>query len=303
MRIFVTGANGFIGQATVRDLLTNGHQVLALARSEASAQAVTELGAEVHRGDLEDPPSLASGASQADGVIHLAFIHDFANFARALAADRAAIEAMGDALAGTGKPLVIASGTLAVLDHGERKGMAATEETEPNRNTPPFSERVKSEDLVRELGREKAFRGMVMRLTPTVHGRGGKGFIQILADTARKNGQAFYVGDGKNRWPAVHRVDAASCLRLAVERGREGAIYHAVAEEGVEMRDIMELIGKKLGLPVKGIGMKEASEAIGFFTRVVAADDPTSSDKTRKELGWAPGQIGLLEDIEANYFS
>jgi nucleoside-diphosphate-sugar epimerase len=297
MRVFVTGAAGFIGRAVVQELLKNGHQVLGLARSDASAEAITKAGAEPHRGDLEDIESLKSGAKAADGVIHLAFIHDFNNFARAAAVDRAAIAAMGEVMAGTGKPLVIASGTMGVL-----KGKLATEDTEVDRNTP-FSDRGLSADLVYRLSKEKQIRGSVIRLTPTVHGVEDKGFIPMLINLARQKGFVTYIGDGSARWPAVHRLDAAVLFRLALEKGTAGATYHAVAEQGVPIKDIMTVIGKHLQLPVEGKPLNEAVEAIGFFAHVVGSDNPTSSEKTQRELGWHPTQPKLLADMEANYFS
>lgn len=297
MRVFVTGAAGFIGQAVIHDLLENGHQVLGLARNDAHAAIITKAGAQPHRGDLEDPESLKSGAKATDGVIHLAFVHDFNNFARATAIDRAAIAAMGEALAGTGKPLVIASGTM-----GLPKGDLVTEATEPERNNP-LTDRVRSEDLVFALAKEKNVRGQVVRLTPTVHGAGDAGFIPILIRGARERGSVVYIGDGSARWPAVHRLDAAVLFRLALEKGAAGKTYHAVAEQGVRMRDIMALVGTHLRLPVEGKSMEEAAGAMGFFAYVVGADNPTSSARTREELGWAPVQLGLLDDMEANYFS
>ena len=297
MRVFVTGAAGFIGRAVTQELLNNGHQVLGLARNDANAEAITKAGAEPHRGDLEDIESLKSGAKAADGVIHLAFIHDFSDFARVTAVDRAAIEAMGEVMAGTGKPLVIASGTM-----GAPKGKLATEDTEPDRNTP-FSDRARSADLVYTLSREKQVRGSVIRLTPTVHGTEDHGFIPILINLARKNGFVTYIGDGSARWPAVHRLDAAILFRLALEKGTAGATYNAVAEQGVPIKDIMTVIGKHLQLPVESKPLNEAAGAIGFFAHVIGSDNLTSSEKTQRELGWHPTQPELLVDMEANYFS
>lgn len=298
MHVFVTGAAGFIGSATVQELIKNGHQVLALARSDASVDAVTKAGAKVHRGDLKDTESLKSGARATDGVIHLAFIHDFSDFAGACAVDRAAIEAMGEVLAGTGKPLVIASGTL-----GLPKGALMTEDADPERDTPPFSDRAFSADLVYALSKEKGVRGSVIRLAPTVHGAGDWGFVPSLADAYRQKGSVIYVGDGSSRWPAVHREDAAVLLRLALERGTAGATYHAVAEQGVRLKDLMELLGRKLQLPLRSESVHEAAAALGFLGHTIALDNPVSSEKTQKELGWHPTRPGLLADVEANYFS
>ena len=297
MRVFVTGAAGFIGRAVVQELLNNGHQVLGLARSDENAEIITKAGAEPHRGDLEDIASLKSAAKVVDGIIHLAFIHDFTNMTKSTAVDRAAIEAIGEVIAGTGKPFVIASGTL-----GLPKGTLVTEDADPDRNTA-FSDRMLSADLIYALSKEKNIRGSVIRLTPTVHGTEDKGFIPMLRDAARKNGFVTYIDDGSNRWPAVHRLDAAILFRLALEKGAPGASYHAVAEQGIPMKDIMTVIGKHLQLPVEGKSMIEAVKALGFFAHVIGMDNHVSSEKTQKELGWHPTQIGLLADMEANYFS
>ncbi|KIW53829.1 hypothetical protein PV05_06241 [Exophiala xenobiotica] len=295
MRVFVTGAAGFIGTATVKELLNHGHQVLGLARSDASADAVAKAGAKPHRGDLEDIDSLKSGAKDADAIIHLGFIHDFSNMAHSTAVDRAAIQAMAEAIAGSGKPLIISSGTLMVA-----KGALATEDADIERS--PGFDRWKSEDLIKSLSKEKNIRGMSVRFSPTVHGAGDKGFAKIFIDMARKNGRAIYTGDGSARWPAVHRTDAAVLLRLAMEKGTSGGIYHAVAEQGIPVKDTMTLIGKRLGLPVEGMSPGEAAAVLGFFAHAMAFDNPTSSEKTQRELGWQPKQIGLHADMEANYF-
>ncbi|MCJ1236893.1 hypothetical protein MMC14_004875 [Varicellaria rhodocarpa] len=297
MRVFVTGAAGFIGRAVVQELLNNGHQVLGLARSDENAEIITKAGAEPHRGDLEDITSLKSAAKVVDGIIHLAFIHDFTNMTKSTKVDRAAIEAIGEVIAGTGKPFVIASGTL-----GMPKGTLATEDTEADRDTA-LSDRKLSADLIYTLSKEKNIRGSVIRLTPTVHGTEDKGFIPMLRDAARKNGFVTYIDDGSARWPAVHRLDAAVLFRLALEKGTPGASYHAVAEQGIPIKDIMTVIGKHLQLPVEGKPMNEAVEALGFFAHAIGMDNPVSSEKTQKELGWHPTKIGLLVDMEANYFS
>jgi len=296
MRVFVTGAAGFIGRAVVQELLNNGHQVLGLARNDASAEVITKAGAEPHRGDLEDIESLKSGARATDGVIHLAFIHDFSDFARVTAVDRAAIEAMGEVMAGTGKPLVIASGTMLVP-----KGKLATEDTEPERNTP-FSDRARSADLVLTLSKEKQVRGSVIRLPPSVHGAEDKGMIPRMIDLARQNGFVTYVGDGSARWPTVHRLDAAVLLRLALEKGTAGATYNAVAEQGVPIKDITTVMSLRLQLPVESKPLSEAVGTLGFLAYLVGSDNPTSSEKTQRELGWHPTQPELLADMEANYF-
>ena len=296
MLVFVTGANGFIGQATVRELLKNGHQVLGLARTDAQVEALTAAGAEPHRGNLKNLDSLRNGAKSADGVIHLAFIHDFNDLAAACAVDREAIKAMSEGIAGTGKPLVIASGTLSLP-----KGYLVNEDTEPEAGTAMMDRRL-SADLVYAFSQDSNIRGSVVRLAPTVHGAGDHGLIPMVANAFREKGAITYVGDGSQRWNAVYRDDAAVLLRLALENGTAGATYHAVAEEGVSHKDIWTLVGKKLGLPVEGKPAEEVVEAIGFFGYVIGMDNPTSSQKTQRELGWQPEGPGLLADIEANYF-
>lgn len=294
----MTGAGGFIGQATAKNLIEHGHQVIGLAHSDASAEKITKLGAEVLRGDLEDTESLKKGAKSADGVIHLGFVLDFSDMARSCRIDREAIEAMGSVMAGTGKPLVIASGTLLVA----KDGRVSTEDSEAVRSDQdPFSERAKSEDSVVKLSKEQNIRGSVIRLSPTVHGVGDKAFMTILADTYRKSGTVVYVGDGSARWAAVHRLDAAALFRLALEKGTPGAMYNAAAEQGIPMKDIMTTLGKHLKLPVEGRPLEKAVEAIGFLAYVTSKDNPVSSEKTQKELGWHPTQPGLLADLDANY--
>jgi nucleoside-diphosphate-sugar epimerase len=294
MRVFVTGAAGFVGRAVTQELIQNGHQVLGLARSDASAETLTKLGAEVHRGDLEDLESLKSGAAAADGVIHLAFGHDFSKMAENCATDRAAISALAESLAG--KPLVITGGTMS-CKHGE----LATEDSEGER-FGPAADRIKSSDLLDQLTKEKDVRGITVRLPPTVHGAEDKGFIMIVAGLSQKAGAAIYIDEGKSRWPTVHRRDAAVVFRLALEKGRPGAVYHAVAQEGVPTKDIVTVISKKTGLPLESKSIPEAMPLLGFFAHALAADNPASSEKTKKELGWAPTQIELLPDIEQNYF-
>ncbi|ETI27876.1 hypothetical protein G647_00325 [Cladophialophora carrionii CBS 160.54] len=299
MLVFVTGATGFIGRATVEELLTHGHQVLGLARSDASAETLTRLGVQVHRGSLDDLESLSSGAKAADGIIHLAFHHDFTNYRASALLDQAAIRAMASAIAGTGKPLVIASGTLLAY-----QGKLAHEDDEPDRSTP-FSIRQESADLVTKLSTETAIRGSTVRLPPTVHGKGDYQFIPMIAEAARKIGHAVIIGDGANVWPAVHRLDAAVAFRFALEKGAPGAIYHAVSEEGVPVKDIMGVVGRRLQIPVDSKTVEEATADLGFIALALAADNPTSSEKTQRELGWNPvgsGQPGLLADLEANYF-
>ena len=296
MRVFLTGAPGFIGQAVTKELLTHNHTVVGLARSDKSASVVAQTGAEVHRGDIEDLESLKTGAKAADGVIHLAYIHDFSDMGmRAAGVDRAAIQAMAEAMEGTGKPLVIASGTMMLP-----KGQLANEDTPPEQGSA-FAERAKAQDLLFALSKEKNVRGISIRLTPTVHGAGDHGFIQMIIDVSRKNQAVTSVGDGSARWPAVHRSDAAVLFRLALEKGGPATVYHAVAEPEVSTMEIMETIGKRLQLPVEGVSLEEAAKKIDFIAYVISADNPTSSEKTQKELGWQPVQLGLIADMEANY--
>ena len=299
MKVFVTGASGFIGSAVVPELINNGHEVIGLARSGPSAEKVKQAGATVLEGSLQDLESLREGAKASDAIVHLAFVHDFSTpeaFSNATATDRAAIEAMGSVIAGTGKALIIASGTL-----GFPQGQVSTEDTEPVR-TGAFSERTKSADMVHAMSKDKGVRGMVIRFSPTVHGKGDWGFMTILGESAKRNGFATYINEGSARWSAVHRYDAAVLTRLAVEKGKAGAVYNAVAEEGIPMKDIMNAIGEKLKLPVESKTTEEAQPLIGFFAHAINSDNPTSSEKTRKELGWEPKHIGLIEDIKLSYF-
>lgn len=295
MRVFVTGAAGFIGRVLVKELLDHGHQVVGFARSSANAEALTKAGAEVHHGDLEDLESLKDGARAADGVIHLAFVHDFSDFARCVRIDNEAIKAMGEALTGTGKPFVVASGTLGILD-----GQLATEDIDPNRDHP-MSIRYSSADIVYSLSKEKQVRGSVVRLAPVVHGAEDWGFVPMLMGTARNNGYSAYIEEGSTRWPAVHKVDAAVLFRLVLEKGTAGSTYNAVAEQAIPTKDIITAIGKRLQLPIKSVASSEAEEKLGVMSHLLVLDQPTSSEKTQRELGWKPSQIGLLADIEANY--
>jgi nucleoside-diphosphate-sugar epimerase len=295
MRVFVTGATGFIGSAVVRELLDAGHEVLGLARSDQGAAAVAAAGAKVHRGDTRDLDSLRRGAAESDGVIHTAFNHDFSvSRLDASAADRLAVEAMAETLVGTDRPIVIASGTA-----GLSPGRLATEQTVPE------SDRV-GRHAVEEAAVSFAGRGVraaVVRFPPTVHGRGDHGFIARLIDIARNKGVSGYPGDGSNRWPAVHRLDAAHLFRLAVESAPAGARLHGVGEEGIPVRDIAEVIGRRLGLPVAAIPSEEAAAHFGFLGAFFALDCPASSALTQRLLGWHPAQPGLVADLETgDYF-
>lgn len=297
MRIFVTGASGFVGSAVVRDLVGAGHQVLGLARSEAAAKAVAASGAEVHRGDLEDLESLKVGAAQCDGVAHLGFIHDFSRFAENGQIDKRAIAAMGEAMEGTGKPLVVSSGTLIIARI--KPGQVGTEDVEPLPEAVGIPRL--SEQSAYALA-AKGVRASSIRLSPTVHGEGDHGFVPQLVEIARARGVSAYVGDGSSRWPAVHRNDAAALYRLALEKGRAGAAYHGVGEEGVRTKDIAELIGRKLNLPVVSKAPEEAGEHFGFLAMFFGLDAPASSAITQAELSWRPVGPTLLEDMEQYYF-
>jgi nucleoside-diphosphate-sugar epimerase len=291
MKIFVTGATGFIGSAIVQELINAGHRVLGLARSDASAKSLAAAGAQVHRGDLEDIESLRTGAASGDGVIHTAFIHDFSNYGPAAETDRRAIGTLGAALAGSDRPLIVTSGTLAVTP-----GRIATEDDQFNPSFPR-----KSEEAALSLA-ERGVRSAVLRLPPSVHGEGDHGFVPALVGIAREKGVSAYVGDGLNRWPAVHRLDAARLYRLVIEKGSAGATYHGVADEGVPAREIADVMGKRLNVPVVGKSHEEASDHFGWIGRFFAMDGPTSSVQTRAQLGWRPVQPGLIADLETHYF-
>jgi nucleoside-diphosphate-sugar epimerase len=292
MRVFVTGATGFIGTAVVRELIDAGHQVVGLARSEVAAKSLVAAGADVHRGSLEDLESLRSGAAAADGVIHTAFIHDFNNYAPAADADRHAVETLGGALEGSDRPLVVTSGTLLV----QRTGALATEEDASNPNFPR-----KSEEVAIALA-ARGIRASVLRLSPSVHGNGDHGFVPHLISVAREKGVSAYIGDGLNRWPTVHRLDAARLYRLMLEKGSAGASYHGVADEGVPTREIAEAIGRGLNVPVVSKSSEEAADHFGWIARFFGIDGPASSALTRQRLGWRPVQPGLIADLTAAHY-
>lgn len=294
MRVFVTGATGFIGSAIVGELLRNGHQVLGLVRSEANAATLQATGAEVHRGALDDLGSLHAGAASCEAVVHTAFNHDFVNTGREVAAaeDRRAIETIGDALAGTGRPFIMCTGS------GFASGKTRTE---VDAGAP--SPRQASEQAALALA-ARGVRSMVMGLPPTVHGAGDHGFIHTLVEMAKAKGASAYVGDGRNRWPAVHRLDAAVLFRLGLEKGAAGSRLHAIDDEGIATRQIAEVIGRHLKLPVvsKQAGA-EVMEHFGWLGHFFAMDLPASSLITREALGWAPTQPGLLADLaQGHYF-
>lgn len=289
MRVFVTGATGFIGSAIVNELIGAGHSVLGLYRSEEKARRLAALGAEPFRGDLADLDALGKGAGSCDGVIHTAFIHDFSKFVENCETDRRVIAALGDALAGTDKPLVVTSGTALLARDGE----LAMETAEPTPSIP----RVASEQAA-EAAAARGVRVSVVRLPPSVHDLGDKGFVPMLAGLAREKGRSAYVRDGLNHWPAVHRLDAARLYRLALEAGEKGARYHGNAEEGIAFREIANAIGRQLDLPVVGLSPEEAADHFGWFQHFVMLDNPTSNAWTRQRLDWQPKQPGLLADID-----
>ncbi|WP_437276415.1 SDR family oxidoreductase [Sorangium sp. So ce375] len=292
MRVFVTGASGFIGSAVVPELLGAGHQVIGLARSEDSARALATAGAEVQRGSLDDLDSLRAGAARSDGVIHLAFIHDFSQYQAAAQADTRAIETLGAALAGSHRPLVIASGLL---------GLAPGRPVLETDAAPAGWPRGRSEEVMLALA-ARGVRTSIVRLPPSVHGKGDHGFVPHLIAIAREKGVAAYIGDGANRWPAVHRLDAAQLFRRALERAPAGTRLHAVADEGVPTRDIASVIGRRLGVPVVAKSPGEAGDHFGFMARLIALDAPSSSALTRDQLGWSPVGPGLLADIDSEHY-
>jgi nucleoside-diphosphate-sugar epimerase len=294
MRVFVTGAAGFIGSETTKELIANGHQVVGLARSEGNVATLEKLGAEVHRGSLQDLESLKSGARDADGVIHLAFIHDFAKYAENGAIDKTAIEAMGDALVGTNKPFIVTSGTGLVA-----LGMVVTEDI--RRESSVLAPRVSEQAGLAYASR--GVRAMAIRL-PQVHGAEGRaGLISYLVELARQKGAAAYIGEGAERWAAAHVLDVARLYRLALENGAVDGIYHAVGEEGVTMREVIGVVGRALNVPVVSIRKEEAGDYYGPLAMFAGLDMPASSALTQQRLGWTPTGIGLIADIgQPGYF-
>jgi nucleoside-diphosphate-sugar epimerase len=294
MRVFVTGATGFIGSATVRELINAGHQVTGLARSDEAAASLKAGGAEALRGDLDDLDSLRSGAAAADGVVHTGYNHDFSNAAGAAQTDRLAIETLGEALSGSGRPLAVAAGTALITP-----GRVLTEEDA----APGSAAHPRRSEQVALPFAGRGVRVSAVRLSPSVHGVGDHGFIPHLIGIARDTGVSAYVGDGSNRWTGVHRLDAATLFRLALESAPAGARLHGVGDEAVPFRDIAEVIGRHLNLPVTALSPEEAQGHFGWFSLFASMDVPASSALTQKELGWQPVHPGLIADLdEGHYF-
>jgi nucleoside-diphosphate-sugar epimerase len=303
MKIFVTGASGWIGSAVVPELLGAGHEVVGLARSEASAQKLEAAGALVQRGDIDDPEGLAKAAADSDGVIHLAFRHELAfsgNFAAAAAADRRVVEAMGTALADSDRPFVLASGML-----GMKAGRVATEDDglvpDAATRANPAGRRAATALLTLSL-RGIGVRSSVLRLPPTVHGDGDNGFMATFVAIARQKGVAAYVGDGSNRWLAVHRSDAARLARLAVEAAPAGSVLHAVGDEGVPFREIAEAMGHHLDVPTASVSPADAADHFSHLGHFVGLDSPATATVTRELLGWEPIGPSLLEDLAQDHY-
>ena len=296
MRVFVTGATGFVGSAVVSELLAHGHQVLGLARSDQSAAKLADAGADVLRGDLETAEALRQGAEASDAVIHAGFIHDFSRFAEACAIDRAAIETLGAAIENTKKPMIVTAG-VAFLD------AAGPVTVEADSAFPPSDDYPRASEAAARTLSARGVQASVMRLPPSVHGKGDHGFVPMLIDIARQKGRSAYIGEGQNAWPAVHVHDAAQAFRLAVERTRGAETYHAVTEQGVPFRKIAEAIADGLGVPCASLSLDEAREHFDWFFGFASIDQPTSSDLTRARLGWSPTGPALLGDMrDAGYF-
>lgn len=294
MRVFVTGASGWVGSAVTQDLIAAGHQVLGMVRSDAGADIISKLGAEVYRGNLEDPESLRQGAAETDGVIHTAFSHDFSKFVQNGQDEKNAIAVLAETLAGSGRPLVVTSG-VAFL----KVGRVATED-----DTVPIGAHSVPRDPETPAiaAAQNGVRASLVRLSPSVHGTGDKGFVAMLVGISREKGTVAYVGEGSNHWPAVHRFDAAALFRLALEKSEAGKRYHAVAEEGVPFRHIATALSKGLNLPLISIAPDKAAEHFGWFANFAAIDVRVSSAKTRAELGWTASGPALIEDIEAGHY-
>ena len=302
MKVFVTGATGFVGSAVVRELLAAEHQVIGLARSDAGAASLAAIGVEVQRGTLDDLDSLRSAAAASDGVIHTAFANDalrggYAAFMEAAQAERRAIEVLGEALAGSDRPLVVTSGTAFMS-----LGRPVTEEDAPDANMVATTGNPRNpEDAVLPLV-SRGVRVSIVRLPPSVHGEGDHGFVPTIISVARAKGVSAYPGDGSNRWAAGHRLDAAHLFRLALENAPAGSRFHAVGDEGVPVRDIASVIGRRLNIPVVSLSAEEVNDHFGWSGRFFSADLPASSMLTQQRLGWHPVQPGLLADLDHDYY-
>ena len=296
MQVFVTGATGFVGSAVTSELIANGHRVLGLARSERGAEQLLRAGAQVLRGDLEMPETLRAGAELCDAVIHTGFVHDFARFAWACAVDRAAIEALGAAIEGTGKPFIVTAGLAGLGAPGQTV-------TEDDVAPPPTEHYPRASDSAARALAARGIPTMIMRLPPSVHGRGDHGFVPMLIEMARAKGRSAYIGTGANAWPAVHVADAARAYRLAVEHGPGAGTFHAAGEPGIPFREIAQAIAAGLDLPCVSLSPEAAREHFGWFTEFARLDQPAASDTTRHVLGWHPAGPDLLADLkDAGYF-
>ena len=293
MRVFLTGATGWIGSAIVPELLERGHQVTGLARSDEGAAALEDAGVQVLRGSLSDLDVLRAGAEAADGVIHTAFIHDFSQMEMAGETDNRAVETLALALEGSGHPLVITTGTALVAP-----GRVATERDRPETE---FHPRVRSEKIALSYA-DRGVRVSIVRPAPSVHGKGDKGFVPILINIARDKGEAAYIGDGSNRWPAVHRLDTAHLYVLGLESAPTGSVLHAIGEEGIPAREIAEVMGRQLDLPVVSIDPEAAAEHFGWMGAFFGLDIPASSVLTQELTGWQPTRVGLLDDLEQGHY-
>ncbi|OIJ64455.1 SDR family oxidoreductase [Streptomyces mangrovisoli] len=299
MRIFVTGASGWLGSAVVPELIGAGHHVVGLARSDASASALGAAGADVVRGTIDELDVLRDTAAASDGVIHLAFKHDIAfsgDFQGAVDADRRAVDTFGEVLAGSDRPLVIASGLL-----GLKPGQTATEQDMPAVDGSPMSGRAATAEAVLALA-SRGVRASVVRLSPTCHGEGDNGFMATLVATARAKGVSAHIGDGANRWPAVHRLDAARLFHLAVEKAPAGTVLHGCAEDGVPLREVAEVIGRRLGVPVTSVAPEDAAAHFTWLAGPLSLDAPATSIATRELLDWEPTRPGLLADLEEGHY-
>lgn len=296
MRVFVTGASGWIGSAVVPELIAAGHEVIGLARSDASADALAAAGATVQRGSLDDLDSLRTGAAAADGVIHLAFKHDFSNYAESGRTERAAVAALADTLVGTDRPFLFASGVALVSP-----GQLATENIASSFSGPD-APRGGGENFAFEYT-DRGVRTVSLRFAPTVHGEGDHGFMAEIARVAREKGVSAYVGDGSNRWPAVHISDVARMIVLALEKAPAGSVVHGVGEEGISAREIAEVIGRKLDIPVESVAADDAAAHFGWIGAFFALDIPASSARTQELLDWTPTHQGLVADLEAGYYT